>query len=87
MSKFFDYLDSISQVNGLTNGMGNGQKIQWLFHCGMLFLSKDKWWGDFKFRHCAHEGMDIIPSDRRGLGQTGTGRIVSCLISILQNPD
>ncbi|MBW2654603.1 MAG: M23 family metallopeptidase [Deltaproteobacteria bacterium] len=59
MSKFFDYLDSISQVNGLTNGMGNGQKIQWLFHCGMLFLSKDKWWGDFKFRHSAHEGIDI----------------------------
>ncbi|MBU8849152.1 MAG: M23 family metallopeptidase [Desulfobacterales bacterium] len=59
MSKFFDYLESISQVNGLANGLGNGQKVQWLFYCGMLFSSKDKWWGDFKFRHSAHEGIDI----------------------------
>ncbi|MCK5348841.1 MAG: peptidoglycan DD-metalloendopeptidase family protein [Desulfobacula sp.] len=59
MSKFSDYLESISQVNGLANGMGNGQKVQWLFYCGMLFSSKDKWWGDFKFRHSAHEGIDI----------------------------
>ncbi|WP_299978876.1 peptidoglycan DD-metalloendopeptidase family protein [Desulfobacula sp.] len=59
MSRFSDYLESISQVNGLGNGMENGQKIHWLFHCGMLFSSKDKWWGDFKFRHSAHEGIDI----------------------------
>ena len=63
MSKFSDYLQAISQVNGLVNGqangLGNNRKVQWLFHCGMLFSSKDKWWGDFKFRHCPHEGIDI----------------------------
>ncbi|RLB99127.1 MAG: hypothetical protein DRH34_13065 [Deltaproteobacteria bacterium] len=55
MSLFSDYLKTLSHVNDL----GKGQKVEWLFHCGMLFSSKDKWWGDFKFRHCAHEGMDI----------------------------
>lgn len=59
MSRFSDYLDSISQVNGLSDGMRNDQKVEWLFHCGMLFSSKDKWWGDFKFRRSAHEGIDI----------------------------
>ncbi len=63
MSRFSDYLQAISQVNGLVNnlanGLGNSQKVQWLFHCGMLFSSKDKWWGDFKLRHCPHEGVDI----------------------------
>ena len=59
MSKFSDYLDVISQVNNLSCSLGNGQKVQWLFHCGMLFSSMDKWWGDFKFRHSAHEGIDI----------------------------
>ena len=55
MSRFSDYLHTISHVNDL----GNGEKTEWLFHCGMLFSSKDKWWGDFKFRHCVHEGIDI----------------------------
>jgi hypothetical protein len=55
MSKFSDYLLAISQVNNL----GNDQQIQWLFHCGMLLSSMDKWWGDFGFRHAAHEGIDI----------------------------
>jgi len=59
MHQFCDYLQAISQINGLAAGLGNGQKIQWLFHCGMLFSSKDKWWGDFKFRQSAHEGIDI----------------------------
>jgi len=59
MSRFSDYLDIISQVNDLSFGLGNDQKVQWLFHCGMLFSSKDKWWGDFKFRHSVHEGIDI----------------------------
>jgi len=59
VSRFSDYLLLISQTNKLTGGLGNNQKIQWLFHCGMLFSSKDKWWGDFKFRHAAHEGIDI----------------------------
>lgn len=55
MSKFSDYLHTVSKVNHL----GNGMEIQWLFHCGMLFSSMDKWWGDFKFRKSAHEGIDI----------------------------
>ncbi|WP_457552305.1 peptidoglycan DD-metalloendopeptidase family protein [Desulfobacula sp.] len=59
MNRFFDYLQTISQVNDLSCGLGNGRKIQWLFHCGMLFSSKVKWWGDFKFRQSAHEGIDI----------------------------
>ncbi len=59
MSRFSDYLEAISHVNNLSWGMGNNQKIQWMFHCGMLFSSKDKWWGDFKFRHAVHEGIDI----------------------------
>jgi len=59
MNRFSDYLEAISHVNNLANGLGNNQKIQWLFHCGMLFSSKDKWWGDFKFRHAVHEGIDI----------------------------
>ena len=59
MSKFSDYLQAISQVNDLSNGLKNGQNVQWLFHCGMLFSTKNKWWGDFKFRHTDHEGIDI----------------------------
>jgi hypothetical protein len=64
MSKFTDYLRAISQVNDL----GNGLNIQWLFHCGMLFSTRDKWWGDFKYRSSVHEGIDItyyrIPSGK-----------------------
>ena len=59
MNRFSDYLSVISQINNLTKDLGNNQNIQWLFHCGMLFLSQDKWWGDFKFRHAVHEGIDI----------------------------
>ncbi len=55
MHTFSDYLRTICTVNKL----GNGNDIQWMFHSGMLFLSTDKWWGDFKYRHAAHEGIDI----------------------------
>ncbi|MCP3875628.1 MAG: M23 family metallopeptidase [Desulfobacteraceae bacterium] len=55
MSKFSNYLNTISKANDL----GDGSDIQWLFHCGMLFSTRDKWWGDFKFRHSSHEGIDI----------------------------
>lgn len=55
MRRFSDFLSAISQVNGL----GNGGKVDWLFHCGMLFSSREKWWGDFGFRHSVHEGIDI----------------------------
>jgi hypothetical protein len=55
MSKFFNYLQAISRVNGL----GNALEVQWLFHCGMLFSSMNKWWGNFQLRHSVHEGIDI----------------------------
>ena len=55
MKKFPEYLAALSRVNGL----GKGQPVQWLFHCGMLFSSQDKWWGDFGVRSSVHEGIDI----------------------------
>jgi len=55
MKRFTRYLNTFARVNGLANE----QDTQWLFHCGMLFLSADKWWGDFKFRSSIHEGIDI----------------------------
>jgi len=55
MSTFFNYLHTISKINSLANSLD----IQWIFHCGMLFASDQKWWGDFKLRHCPHEGIDI----------------------------
>jgi hypothetical protein len=71
MSKLSDYLQAISKINNLGNGLSsdslkelplnstNTFKVQWLFHCGMLFSSRDKWWGDFKYRQSTHEGIDI----------------------------
>jgi len=59
MNKFSDYLQAISHINNLGDGLENGRKVQWLFYCGMLLSSKDKWWGNFKLRQSAHEGIDI----------------------------
>lgn len=55
MKAFPEYLATLSRVNGL----GRGQPVQWLFYSGMLFSSRDKWWGDFGIRASAHEGIDI----------------------------
>ena len=55
MKRFPEYLAALSRVNGL----GKGQAVQWLFYSGMLFSSRDKWWGDFGIRSSAHEGIDI----------------------------
>ena len=55
MKKFQQYLDTLSRLNQL----GKGSDICFLFHGGMLFLSPDKWWGDFKKRVSIHEGIDI----------------------------
>ena len=55
MKRFPEYLATLSRVNGL----GKGQAVQWLFYSGMLFSSRDKWWGDFGIRSSAHEGIDI----------------------------
>ena len=61
MKVFFTYLETLSRINGLQQALtpGKGQKIQWVFHCGMLFSSWDKWWGDFQYRASAHEGVDV----------------------------
>lgn len=31
----------------------------WAFYPGMLFMSREKWWGDMGRRQTAHEGLDI----------------------------
>ena len=55
MKSFTEYLKTIAKINKLERN----QALQWLFYPGMLFLSRDKWWGDFHFRTTAHEGIDI----------------------------
>ncbi|MFH2093884.1 MAG: M23 family metallopeptidase [Pseudomonadota bacterium] len=55
MEQFTTYLDTIARINAL----GNGKPVQWFFYPGMLFLSRAKWWGDFKTRASDHEGIDI----------------------------
>ncbi|NOX33467.1 MAG: M23 family metallopeptidase [Deltaproteobacteria bacterium] len=65
MSRFSDYLEAVSRLNGLARGMENNSKVQWLFHPGMLFSSMDKWWKDFRPRQSAHEGIDITYYRRR----------------------
>lgn len=55
MKNFSNYLQAIARTNHLENDL----KTQWLFYCGMLFLSREKWWGDFKYRPALHEGIDI----------------------------
>jgi hypothetical protein len=53
MSSFKQYLAALASANRL------GPDIEWVFHPGMLPESRLKWWGDFKTRPCAHEGIDI----------------------------
>jgi len=55
MKRFSEYLTAIARINRL----GNGRQVEWLFHTGMLFSTRDKWWGDFGFRSSVHEGIDI----------------------------
>ncbi len=53
MSGFKQYLAAVASANRL------GPDIEWVFHPGMLPESRRKWWGDFKTRPAAHEGIDI----------------------------
>ncbi len=55
MLKFINYLNILSEINELSKGI----PVQWQFHCGMLFLAENKWWGDFRARQSVHEGIDI----------------------------
>lgn len=53
MSGFKQYLAAMASANRL------GHDIEWVFYPGMLPESRLKWWGDFKNRPGAHEGIDI----------------------------
>lgn len=53
MRRFHRYLRRLAAANGL------GSDVCWLFFPGMLPESRDKWWGDFKYRAALHEGIDI----------------------------
>lgn len=63
MSSFKQYLSAVASANRL------GYDIEWLFYPGMLPESRCKWWGDFRNRPCAHEGIDLC------FYRTGTGPI------------
>lgn len=41
------------------NGLLEQQFLQWAFHPGMLFNSREKWWGDMGRRQRPHEGLDV----------------------------
>jgi hypothetical protein len=48
---------------------------QWLFHPGMLFQSREQWWGQKKPRSTPHEGLDLcwfedVAGSRQTLDQT-----------------
>jgi hypothetical protein len=47
----------------------------WLFHPGMLFQSRQQWWGDEKPRSNSHEGLDLcwfedVSGNRQSLDHT-----------------
>lgn len=41
------------------NGLSEKRFQKWVFYPGMLFDSRDKWWGDARSRFRPHEGLDI----------------------------
>ncbi len=53
MHRFKQYLADLAGANSLED------LPDWMFFPGMLSESKSKWWGDFKTRPTAHEGIDI----------------------------
>ena len=53
MHRFKRYLADLAAANNLAD------LTDWLFFPGMLAESHSKWWGDFKTRPTAHEGIDI----------------------------
>ncbi len=66
--RFFDYLLASNRPH-LT-----GFK-HWLFHPGMLFHSRQQWWGDVKPRSTPHEGVDLcwfqdVTGNRQAIDQT-----------------
>ena len=51
-SKFFDYLRA-------SNGPALAGFTEWLFQPGMLFNSRETWWGERQPRSTPHEGLDL----------------------------
>lgn len=51
-SRFSEYMIEYNNLNE------RGFK-EWVFYPGMLFNSKDKWWGDGGIRDKPHEGLDL----------------------------
>lgn len=41
------------------NNLLEQQFAQWAFYPGMLFLSRERWWGNDGYRHNPHEGIDL----------------------------
>ncbi len=65
------FTSMLVEANGLEPNTFQG----WAFFPGMLFNSKDKWWGDYGFRKLSHEGVDFcLYQDPSGqVRQLGTG--------------
>ncbi len=66
--RFFDYLLAANRprLNGFKH---------WLFHPGMLFQSRQQWWGNEKPRSNPHEGLDLcwfkdVGGNRQSLDNT-----------------
>jgi murein DD-endopeptidase MepM/ murein hydrolase activator NlpD len=66
--RFFDHLLAANQAQ-------LGGFKHWLLHPGMLFQSRQQWWGPEKPRTSPHEGLDLcwfahVAANRRILDQT-----------------
>ena len=53
------FAPDFGKVLALRNGLSEQRFLQWAFHPGMLFHSREKWWGDRGRRQRPHEGLDI----------------------------
>jgi len=50
-----------------SNGLTEGGFYEWAFYPGMLFLSRERWWGEGGLRDRPHEGVDFcLYRDREG---------------------
>ena len=53
------FYTDFSKALARRNGLLEQQFLQWAFYPGMLFNSREKWWGDMGRRQTPHEGLDI----------------------------
>ncbi len=63
-NRLSDFLNGIATANlPAVSGVG-----EWVFHPGMLFSGRHKWWGNSGLRPFPHEGLDILfYRDRDGI--------------------